>query len=83
MSSSVEYAVIVAGGSGTRMQSEIPKQFLQVGGKPLLMHTLEAFYRYSDEVKIILVLPAASSHRVRTRFSSMCSRLAEPVGTNR
>ena len=45
------------------MQSEIPKQFLPIGGRPLLMHTLEAFYAYSPETIIILVLPAADTER--------------------
>lgn len=63
MSQATEYAVIVAGGSGTRMQSDLPKQFLPIGGRPLLMHTLEAFHRYSEKVQIILVLPAADMER--------------------
>ncbi|HAA10477.1 MAG TPA: 2-C-methyl-D-erythritol 4-phosphate cytidylyltransferase [Cytophagales bacterium] len=63
MAQQQEYAVVVAGGSGTRMKSEIPKQFLPIGGQPLLMHTLEAFYRYSPEVIIILVLPEADMDR--------------------
>lgn len=54
----VQYALIVAGGSGSRMQSDIPKQFITIGNKPTLLHTLEAFYRYSPEIQIILVLPA-------------------------
>lgn len=52
-----EYAIIVAGGSGTRMQSNIPKQFLPLADKPVLVHTLEAFRRYSSKLDIILVLP--------------------------
>lgn len=55
-----EYAIIVAGGSGTRMQSNMPKQFLLLAGKPVLMHTIEAFLHYSKRVKIILVLPESS-----------------------
>lgn len=55
--SQIEYALIVAGGKGTRIKSKLPKQFLELNGKPILLHTLEAFYRYSDEIKIILVLP--------------------------
>jgi len=50
-----QYAIIVAGGSGTRMQSELPKQFLELAGKPILMRTVEAFY--FDDIDIILVLP--------------------------
>lgn len=52
-----EYALIVAGGKGTRMKSVVPKQFLEVNGLPILMHTLNAFYRYAEDIKVILVLP--------------------------
>ena len=52
-----EYALIVAGGKGTRINSNVPKQFLELNGKPVLLHTLEAFYRYSEKINIILVLP--------------------------
>lgn len=55
-----EYAIIVAGGSGTRMQSNTPKQYLLLAGKPVLMHTIEAFIQYSQQVKIILVLPEST-----------------------
>lgn len=41
------------------MGSELPKQFLPIGGKPVLMHTLQAFYDYDREMRIILVLPAS------------------------
>lgn len=53
----MEVALIVAGGSGTRMQSSYPKQFLNLGGKPILMHTIESFYNYSKSISILLVLP--------------------------
>lgn len=49
--------IIVAGGSGSRMQSETPKQFLLLGGKPILMHTISVFRNYDPHIKIILVLP--------------------------
>ncbi len=49
--------IVVAGGKGLRMQSDIPKQFLTVNGKPLLMYTLEAFFNYDPEIKLVLVLP--------------------------
>lgn len=52
-----EYAIIVAGGKGTRFGTAVPKQFLSLRGKPVLLHTLEAFYQYSDQIKVILVLP--------------------------
>lgn len=54
----MKYALIVAGGKGLRMGSELPKQFLPVGkGKAVLMYTLEAFYRYDSRLRIVLVLP--------------------------
>ncbi|MFZ1808971.1 MAG: 2-C-methyl-D-erythritol 4-phosphate cytidylyltransferase [Cyclobacteriaceae bacterium] len=52
-----EYALIVAGGKGTRIKSKLPKQFLELKGKPILLHTIEAFFRYSEDIQIILVLP--------------------------
>ena len=52
-----KYVIIVAGGKGLRMGSDLPKQFLPVGGKPVLMHTLEAFRKYDAMLQIILVLP--------------------------
>ena len=55
---SKNYAIIVAGGSGSRMQATIPKQFLLLNGLPVLMHTIQAFYDSKSQPKIILVLPA-------------------------
>ena len=52
-----DYVIIVAGGKGLRMGSDIPKQFLPIGGKPVLMRTLECFRKYSEDLQIILVLP--------------------------
>ena len=51
------YVVIVAGGSGKRMGAEIPKQFLELAGRPVLMHTIERFLTFSDSIEIITVLP--------------------------
>ena len=55
----MDYIIIVAGGKGLRMGSDIPKQFLPIGGKPVLMRTLERFRAYSSALHIILVLPEA------------------------
>lgn len=52
-------AIIVAAGSGTRFGSKTPKQFLEIAGKPLIIHTLAAFERCPQIGEIILVLPAA------------------------
>jgi 2-C-methyl-D-erythritol 4-phosphate cytidylyltransferase len=51
------YALIVAGGSGKRMGAEIPKQFLELAGRPVLMHTIERFKAFNDAIEIITVLP--------------------------
>ena len=51
-------AIIVAAGSGTRFGSKIPKQFLEIGGKPLLIHTLEKFEQCATVDEIILILSA-------------------------
>ena len=52
------FVVIVAGGSGKRMDSEIPKQFLELSGRPVLMRTIEKFYVFDGSISIIVVLPA-------------------------
>lgn len=57
--SAMDYVIIVAGGKGLRMGSDIPKQFLPIGGRPVLMRTLERFRAYSEALQIILVLPEA------------------------
>ena len=83
----VQYALIVAGGKGLRMGTELPKQFLPIGGKPVLMRTLEAFYDYNAEIRIILVLPHSQQdycfslpHAIadggETRFHSVKNGLA-------
>ena len=53
----MDYIIIVAGGKGLRMGSDIPKQFLPIGGKPVLMRTIERFREYAEDLQIILVLP--------------------------
>lgn len=52
-----KYVIIVAGGKGIRMSSDLPKQFLILGEKPILMHTIQRFAEYDPTIKIILVLP--------------------------
>ncbi|MFN3404201.1 MAG: 2-C-methyl-D-erythritol 4-phosphate cytidylyltransferase [Cytophagaceae bacterium] len=51
------YAIIVAGGSGSRMQSSIPKQFIEIAGLPILMHTINRFREYDESIQIVVVLP--------------------------
>ena len=52
------HALIVAGGSGTRMKSDVPKQFMLLNQRPVLMHTIERFIEYDPSITITLVLPA-------------------------
>lgn len=54
-----DYIIIVAGGKGLRMGSDIPKQFLPIASKPVLMRTIERFHHFSEALQIILVLPKA------------------------
>ena len=52
-----KFAVLVAGGSGTRMNSSVPKQFLELKGKPVLCHTISVFLNAYYDIQIVLVLP--------------------------
>lgn len=54
--------IIVAGGKGLRVGGEIPKQFQLIGGKPMLMHTIEAFYNFDYRIRIVIVLPEEFRH---------------------
>lgn len=59
MSSISKHTVlVVAGGRGTRMGGQRPKQFLELAGRPVLMHTLEAFARWDTTADLVVVLPA-------------------------
>lgn len=53
----METVIITAGGLGKRMEGKLPKQFLCVGGKPILMRTIQQFYNYNSSIQIILTLP--------------------------
>jgi 2-C-methyl-D-erythritol 4-phosphate cytidylyltransferase len=55
-STMINSVIIVAGGTGSRMHGEIPKQFMLLNGKPLIQYSLEAFYIYDPSLKIILVI---------------------------
>ncbi len=62
--------IVVAGGSGNRFKSEIPKQFVELNGKPILMHSISAFYTFQANFEIILVLP---EHQFDF-WSSLCKK---------
>ena len=70
-----DYVIIVAGGKGLRMGCDIPKQFLPVGGRPVLMRTIERFREYSEHLQIILVLPKAQ----QAYWQALCSEYAFAV----
>ena len=53
----MDYVIIVAGGKGMRMGCELPKQFIPVAGKPVLMRTIERFYQFNRDLNFIIVLP--------------------------
>ena len=65
-----EYVLIVAGGKGLRMGTELPKQFLPIGGKPVLMRTMEAFYAYNRDIQMIVVLP----HSQQGFWTELCEK---------
>lgn len=65
-----EYALIVAGGKGSRMGTDLPKQFLPLAGKPVLMHTMEAFYTYNPDIQMIVVLP----HSQQEFWADLCEK---------
>jgi 2-C-methyl-D-erythritol 4-phosphate cytidylyltransferase len=71
----MDYVIIVAGGKGLRMGSDIPKQFLPIGGKPVLMRTIERFREYSADLQIILVLPKTQ----QDYWSQLCQEHAFPL----
>lgn len=71
-------AAVLAGGRGSRMGSAVPKQFMEVGGKPLLQHTLEAF-EAAPEVDLVVVV-AAAEHRERVlAMARGCAKVADVV----
>ena len=65
-----KHIIIVAGGKGLRMGADIPKQFLPVAGKPVLMRTIEAFYAYDSSIHIVLVLPESQ----QAYWKELCNR---------
>lgn len=66
----MNYVIIVAGGKGLRMGSDTPKQFLPIGGKPVLMRTIERFHQYCKELNVIVVLPPEQ----QAQWRALCER---------
>lgn len=65
-----KFALIVAGGSGSRMNNNIPKQFIEINGRPVLMHTFDAFFNFDPNLEFILVLPKDQL----TLWKSICEK---------
>ncbi|MBQ0086400.1 MAG: 2-C-methyl-D-erythritol 4-phosphate cytidylyltransferase [Bacteroidales bacterium] len=71
--SSKKYVVIPAGGRGVRLGSELPKQFLEINGKPVLRHTIEKFLSaFGDDISVIIVLPQDMKEYWRKYCASNC-----------
>ena len=64
----MNYAIILAGGVGSRMNAPIPKQFLVIGNKPILIHTIEEFKKNSNIDYIIVVYFKHFFNLIATRF---------------
>lgn len=65
-------AIVVAGGSGARMGSELPKQFLPLRGKPLLMYTLQRFHEADSTMELVLTLPVGELERWQAYCTEHC-----------
>lgn len=77
-----KYVVIMAAGSGSRMGSELPKQFLEIGGKPILRQTIERFLEYDPSIGVVVVLPASGKEWWKTycRESGFIERYTMATG---
>lgn len=75
MSNTKKYAIIVAGGMGTRMNSSIPKQFLPLMGFPVLCHPIQAFTHAFKDIELILVVPPNQIDGARTILKSYMSQV--------
>lgn len=73
--------MIVAGGQGTRMGMALPKQFLQLGGKPILYHTVASFARALPQAHIILVLPEQDISKLQMILEHFTDRIDMTVVT--
>jgi 2-C-methyl-D-erythritol 4-phosphate cytidylyltransferase len=65
-----KYVIIVAGGTGSRMKSSVPKQFMELCGKPVLMHTMQRFYDVYPDFHFILVL----NSQFEQQWKSLCEK---------
>jgi len=80
------YALIVAGCAGTRMGTDIPKQFLILAGKPVLMHSIERFHAFDKLIKIIVVIPGSQFElweKLKEKYSFSVSHTLVKGGSSR
>ena len=70
-----KFALIVAGGMGSRMENPIPKQFIDLLGNPILMHTIRVFYHFDKEMEIIVVLPKDQ----QSLWQELCAQHRFPI----
>jgi 2-C-methyl-D-erythritol 4-phosphate cytidylyltransferase len=79
-------AVIAAGGTGIRMNSSVPKQFLKISGKPILLHTIDCIASLEEIVQIVVALPPGHISRAESILGSQPVRtevLCVPGGSTR
>lgn len=71
----MDYVIIVAGGKGLRMGGDVPKQFMPIAGRPVLMYTIERFKEYDNDLQVILVLP----HEQQQYWRDLCRQYSFTV----
>ena len=64
----MNYALIVAGGNGKRMNNALPKQFIELEGKPILLHTIQKFLDFAPDISLVVVLPMDSINEFKLRY---------------
>jgi len=64
----MNYALIVAGGNGKRMNNALPKQFIELEGKPILLHTIQKFLDFAPDINLVVVLPMDSIDEFKSRY---------------
>ena len=78
--------IVVAGGSGLRMGADLPKQFLELNGKPILMHTLENLNKLDGAMQLVLVLPSSQFgywEELKSKHRFSVEHSLAPGGTTR
>jgi len=80
----MNYALIVAGGNGKRMNNALPKQFIELQGKPILLHTIQKFLDFAPDINLVVVLPMDSIDEFKSRYFQQdeTNRVSFVVGGN-